>query len=258
VSVLGPIRPPVIPPVIAPIGGGLAWDSSGGGAVFDPTQVPGRLLDLWVDPANYTITGAGASSWRDLIGAHDFVQGTDALRPTLVASWRNGKPALEFNGTSQRMSKTFTADQLLAASTDYTLYMFGELDTINGGAVDNVVIDFANGAMMHLLGTDSFVAGWNDGGYRSTGAPSTGAHCWVWACDSGVASGSNVYQDGVSLGTATVTGNGLGGATFVGSTPDPVAFFDGKMARIIIYSGLHDATTRNAIVGWGRTYYGLP
>ena len=258
-ALVPPIRPPIVQPLVpAYATPKLPWEPDLGSVVFDPTQVPGRLLDLWATVESTTITGSGVSSWRDQVAAYDFVQATNANRPPFTASWRNGHPALDFNGTSQRVTHTFLADELLAAGNDCTLYMFGELDTLSG-VVDNTVIDFVNGAVLFILQVaGALTAGWYDGAWQGTGLPATGAHSWCWALDSGVVNGSTVYQDGVSLGTVTVTNNGLGGATFVGCESSPSALLDGKIGRLLLYSGLHDTVTRNNILGWGRGYYALP
>jgi hypothetical protein len=254
--VIRPTITPILPPIAGPIGGGLPWEQGGGSVPFSPTQVPGLLARV-IASAGVTEAGTGVSSWVDRVAAYDFAQATDANRPSYVASWRNGKPSLDFNGTSDVLTYAFGTDALLAAGADCTLYLFGEVDAL--GSADNTAVDFLDGRCMHILNGGGGAAGWFDTAYRETAAPSTGAHSWGWVLDHGVAGGSRVYQDGVSLGTATVSALGLGGTCAIGrSAAGAAAWWDGDIAEILVYSGAHDAATVAAITGYGRTEYLLP
>ncbi len=258
-TIIRPIPPPIVRPTLDPLASGaLPWEAQGGGAPYDPAQESGYAFDLW---ASYGVTeaGTGVSSWVERKASYDFVQSTDANRPSYVAAWSNGRAAVDFNGSSNRLRKTsgIADDSIVAAGVSVTAYLFGELDTLNGAAADNFVIDFAAGSLVLTMETNANQGGWFDGGYRSVGvAPSTGKHVWTWALAHGGT--GTLYQDGVSLGTSTFTGNGLGGVTAIGSANDGTAqYLDGKIGRLLIFSGLHDAATRARIEAWGTEYYGL-
>ncbi len=238
-------------------------DPLSGAAEYDPSQEGSSLARWWAGPSDqkaaYGITeaGTGVSSWVDRVGALDAANGTDAQRPSYLSAWTNGKAAVDFNGTSDRLTVTVGADALLAAGSDFTVCMWGELDALTG-ATDNWVLDFSNGYMALMFETDAAKVGWFDSAYRSTAAPSTGVHFWCWVCDSGVASGSTVYQDGTALGTATVTNNGLGGVINIGSEGTPSAWLNGKIGRIEVFGKLFDAGAVARARAWGQSYYGAP
>lgn len=226
---------------------------------YDPSVEATALLDMWA-PFNRTTTGAGTSSWKDrLADTIDFVQGTDANRPPLVASWSNGKPAIDFDGTNDTLRVVLGADELLAANADVWAVFFGELDAIVGTGPTNSVIDFGNGRLWLMLedGTTAKVGWFDAASYKGTTVPSTGKHCWIWSLDHGAL--GTCYEDGVSLGTASFTGLGLGGGTNIGSIDGGgVGYLNGKVARLIVGTGLLDAAAVARIHAWGQTHYGLP
>lgn len=258
-----PTIPPTIGPTIDPYASGDALHRDGSGAIYDPSHEGSSLARFWAGPsgekAAYGITeaGTGVSSWVDRVAAYDAANATDAQRPSYLSAWTQGKAAVDFNGTSDRLLFTVGADALLASTTDFTVCLWGELDALTGGA-DNWILDFSNGYMAVILETDTAKAGWYDSAYRSTAAPSTGVHFWCWVCDSAVVGGSTVYQDGVALGTATVTNNGLGGTVAIGAEGTPSAHFNGKIGRLEIFGKAFDASAVARARGWGQNYYGAP
>jgi hypothetical protein len=233
----------------------------GGGRPYDPSQeLGGALWDIWAE-RSVTEAGTGVSSWiaqSKIVGPIDYVQGTDANRPSYLASWRNGLPAIDANGTTDRLSATIGADALLAASQPYTVLCYGEIDVLKSAT--SSLIDFGNGRawLMFESGNAGNPIGIFDSvAYRSVGAdPSTGPHLWEWSVPGG-ATGLTVYQDGVALGTTpdTVTLAGMGGASFLFSIDGGGgSFFDGKVARSLIFAGIFDAGARARTKAYGARW----
>lgn len=94
---------------------------SGGGA-FTPADVPSTLLWLdFSDASTITVTGAGASSVANKKGtAGAATQGTDALRPTVVAGAINGLSVLRFS--SQYLNGTISV-----AGTAFSFFWAGSM-----------------------------------------------------------------------------------------------------------------------------------
>jgi hypothetical protein len=82
-----------------------------------PAVPPGTPL-LWLRAdLGITLNVGNVSAWADQSGnALDMAQATAANQPLYVASWKNGKPALTFDGTNDVLSRAtafFTAGQAL-------------------------------------------------------------------------------------------------------------------------------------------------
>lgn len=79
---------------------------------FNPSLIPGisddALLAWWSADRNdlITVTGAGVSSWRDIINGYDMVQATDASRPPYSATSFNGAPGVTFDGVADHLTIT--------------------------------------------------------------------------------------------------------------------------------------------------------
>lgn len=76
----------------------------------------GASLALWLDAddaSTITLNGSDVSQWDDKSGnGRNAVQATAANQPAYSATNINGKPALVFNGTSDRMSLTSSTSML--------------------------------------------------------------------------------------------------------------------------------------------------
>lgn len=74
--------------------------------IFSPTEIPGMKLWLKAD-AGITAPGGKVSHWADQSGsANDATQSNVALRPLIMNNIINGKPAVAFNGTTDRLDGT--------------------------------------------------------------------------------------------------------------------------------------------------------
>ena len=86
---------------------------------FNPKSIAG--LELWFDATDAstitTVSGA-VSEWKSRAGGRTSTQTTANNRPTYQATGINGKPALQFNGTSHSLITDYNANSL----TGYVTY----------------------------------------------------------------------------------------------------------------------------------------
>jgi len=233
---------------------------------YDPALKRGVVLDLWAEAntvANTVASGSEVSAWMDRVHGALFTDGgVSTRRPAWVASWQSGKPALDFDGSSDALQVTLATDELLGDGEDATLVLYGGLDA-NSGGTDNGVLDGQSQRVWFLFNTAEAgrPMGWFEGGtYKGVGVQaSTGAHAWVWSSKSG--GSSSGYEDGSPLGSAATLGAlaGLGGQMAVGSVYNASGqFLDGKIGRLLLYRGLLDADAIARLAAWGRDHYALP
>lgn len=238
--------------------GGLPWERGFGGgatAAYDPSSESGYTLDLWAE-SGVTEAGTGVSSWVDGAGAVAFAQGTDANRPTYIASEATlgGKPCVHFDAPSLDL---LTTGSLSAPSSEWTLYLFGDFLTSGATDVQQWLLDTQTGRLAWLFATTNALGGFYDGAYQRAAGLSTGAHSWVWVTD---ASAGAVYEDGSLVGsTVPVTTRAIGGTVGVGAAYNGAAGTgsDVKIGRLLLFAGQHDADTRARVEAWGIAHYGI-
>lgn len=211
---------------------------------FTPASLSG--LKLWLR-ADVGVTGATtASAWANQAStgaAFDVTQGTPSAQPTIISSWKNGKPALDFDGVDDSMNNA-TA-QLLAgvAGSPWTVLLVGANDVdpdvtdrngrwgsvVNGNIVYQTVrvagtryvctgtLNVSLAAGVYGIGVNPFYALWSDEG-------SSGANNLAFRANGAAKTTTSPFAD-----AATTAGFGVGGSN--GGT-----FLDGKIGEIMIYN----------------------
>lgn len=248
------------------LGIGLGIGSGGataGAADFDPTSVAGLLFDM--NPAaGVTRTGADVTAVADQSGTADANKDMTAVgAPQFAATDAdfNDKPSIEFTGDDALVSGTWAASQ----SQPFTVYVVG-IQPIPAGTqfiLDNLTtgVWFAlrdNSGDGGPLGSLYFYAG-------NTALPTTaGGIDWASA-----RVGAVVYNDPATRGDgyvnkyaaasanpgAAFTGTNVIDGVTLGSRNNGTLFFVGKLARVLVYSGAHDETTRQEVMtGLGALY----
>lgn len=101
------------------------WALVGKGATsaFDVSTV-GNMFAWW--SADYGITkdaGDLVSSWVDKVNGWAVVQATGYRQPDFISDWKNGQPALSFDGVNDDMIKTG-----ITSSTSYTTFTVVSVD----------------------------------------------------------------------------------------------------------------------------------
>jgi hypothetical protein len=88
----------------------LVAGSGGNGpapAPWTPLDLGADLLAWWdaeYDPLLITETAGAVSSWKDIVGAYDVVQGTGAAQPIYSATSFNGTGGVTFDGTDDELT----------------------------------------------------------------------------------------------------------------------------------------------------------
>jgi hypothetical protein len=244
---------PIIPPIVTPLGGGLPWEQ-GGGSAYDPGTEAGVVLDLWAE-SGVTQAGTGVSSWVDRKGLKDFVQGTDANRPTYEAAGLGGRPSVLFvdaNGDKMRVASGPT-------STSKSYSVIAALDPVTNGT-DDWLLDVQTGRLTLSTGTSGTARiGFSDGSFKTFGAGADSTlppQILRWKFTNG--GSAEVFRGSSSLGTAAYTGRDLGGACGIcgaydgsaGSNPDV------RIGRLILCDTLDDARDAR-ILAHLSSYYGI-
>ena len=212
----------------------VTFQDDGTGAVFVTNiQIYQPLITKWVDQ-----TGHG----------NDVLQGTAAVRPTFEQSnaFYNKSPVVNFAGAWMR-SAAFER----ALTQPYTIYLVGNIAT--GGVTSRMIYDgigakrtsfyrYSTTVPAILSPTQSAAAEWltadkGDSLYQNN----------VWCVTH---NGASSYIDTLNQkSTALPPGTeDLAGITIGTGNGYETYLCDGKIARLIVYSGLHNANQRSAIM----------
>jgi hypothetical protein len=239
---------------------GLTGTLAGGFTVLDGLSTAGCVLWLRADQGVTQVANA-VSQWNDQSGTGDankhVVQATGTAKPTLaaVSATYNNRSTISFDGGDSLIGGAWTASQ----ATPFTIYIVGRQPTPTDGqlfmgdrssAIGIVRIRNNGGSggpngSLHLNngGADAFTtAGGIDWSAVRVG-------CITYDTpSSGTATGyvsrySTTFCTATAAGTSTLTGTAIG-SNAAGSG----SFLIGEIAEIIIYSGAHNATTRQLIM----------
>jgi hypothetical protein len=199
------------------------------------------------------------SQWNDSSGAGDanrnLSQSTAASKPAFTASNANfnGKPTIDTDGVDDFLdSGTFSGGAYAQPITMYIVARSNSLATgpslVDSPTVNREVPFIGGGGEVNMFAgavITSAAGAWTNA--------TTHVTCFVW---NGASSAAYVDR----YNTATVTGN-PGAASFdairVGYTAAGSRQFNGSYGEIIVYSGAHNATTRQSIMQGLGTRYGV-
>lgn len=234
------------------------------GAVVPPS---GSALWLRAD-LGITLNVGNVSAWADQSGnALDLSQGTAANQPLYVASWKNSKPGITFDGVSDVLTRTTGA---FAAGTALTVFAVGQ------SPVDPDVVDIGSNmkawwAVQSIAGADAnFIMRFN-GAARSvawTGAagPTISGNfgvgtnpCYLcWSTDgSGGAANLTFRANGVAKTTSGALGDttnaslaiNVGGGAGSG-------FLAATIGEIIVYTSFLSAPQIAAVESYITSFWG--
>jgi hypothetical protein len=250
-SIRSSIGGPIVGPVIAPLGShGLPWDASGGAGVYDPATEAGVLMHLSAQ-SGITQAGTGVSSWVDRKGAKDFVQGTDANRPTYEAAGLGGRPSVLWVKAN--------TDALVCASgpvsTTKTYSLIAVVDPVTNTNTEYLLDSAAGRAAWCLNVNASSNVGYLDGAaFDAIAASTLPPQILRWTITSGNA--LEVFRGNTSLGTATATSNDLGGAMGLGCNFAAGANIDARVSEVVLSTTL-DSARDARIMAYFSSYYGI-
>lgn len=218
--------------------------------VAAPLVPPGTPL-LWLRAdLGITLNVGNVSAWADQSGnGLDVSQGTAASQPLYVASWKNGKPAITFDGVDdilRRATAFFTAGQAL------TIFVVGQ-SPVDPDAVDIGSNMRAWFAIQSVAGADAnFITRYNGvsrfAAWTGAAGPTISGNFGIgtnpaYLCWSTDGSGGAANMTFRANGVAKTTSAGLGDTTNTSLTINigggaGSGFLAGTIAEVIIYAGV--------------------
>ena len=240
----------------------MGYSGAGGGGGSAPdTTVPVLWLDA-SDSSYYTQTGGKYSSLRDKNGGLDFVQATDAKRPTVDST------TFSLNAVQLGTQLNLKAASKLNAGTSFTCFMAGSTKTGSGSYTQMAL---RNGSYTVQSGTDLFglVGGAStlfgqvgvyegngnvaDSFYQSTTTISSSTKFLLMASSDGVIriNKSAVTVSGAITGSLIVDqiGENSAGELYLGR---------GAVGEIIVYDQILGSTERGAVEDYLKAKWGTP
>lgn len=212
------------------------------GAFWTPANDALCLEALRADDITGATDGAGLATWQKLVGS-DAAQSTGAWQPTYHASGVNGRPTVEFNGTSNYMTMLGTSVDAGAAS-NYSFFFAMNSDATTGTRpfmswrydLANRIYTYQNHATPNNLAVQ------NGGTLRDTGAdPTTGWQVISIVCDS--SNGLKAYRNGTQIGsTGTYAQVRLANVALGAIGYDNTSYFDGQFSQAAVTKDVTDAT----------------
>lgn len=225
------------------------------------SALPG-LTARWVASALALSDGAAIASWSDSSGnGRTASQATSINRPTFVASWRNGQPAVNFNGAVQSQ---FLQTDLAAKSSKAAIFIAFELSASanSSGNRDQRILSSQTRVSADVgLNIDTFASSGNavrvlngNGAAVSSSALSTATPSIL----SLTTEGGSQYLNGAKQAGAPINGLTLNNALFqIGNHLNGSGkHFAGRIAEILFYEELTTAE-RYAVEGYLSSTYSI-
>lgn len=232
----------------------------------DPDLPADPLLDwdtrysVFVDDGvTAAIDGQAAQKWTDRSGGNHATNDVSTARATYVANWRNGVPALLFDGSTD-----FYRTAINRTDTDFTLWAVVSSYELNQPTRRIVDKDYANGFWVGLVPSANF--GTNIGaGFRQITAP------YALPAHNPTTNGYSilVVRSGTTLksitpwqtNTATVVSGAMDNSLmFIGAdeTVNASAFWRGHIARIVYWDRALSAAEWGTLTNIAKQVYDLP
>ena len=220
------------------------------GIVWTPRAITG--LKLWLRADLGVTIGTGVSAWADQSGnGNNVTQGTGSKQPTFNATDAafNNKTTLSFAAASaQCLQGTFG----VSVAVPYTLFIVGSVDRayarswFDGSTVGGRAEAYTDGVSDKMYAGTAFI---------SAADVSTSPRVMTYEMNG---ASSNIY---ISSNTSAVTGdpgsNTLAGAT-IGAAFDQLSdALNGKLAEVVLYGALLNATQQAQVRAYLGSRYGV-
>ncbi len=187
--------------------------------------------------------GAEVDTWTSRTGSNSATQATSANRPLYRTNEINGNPAVEFDGSNDRLVTSSVA----TSSTSYTIYLFIRNDSTSGIRVYLHNGDSASngyGFTRTDTGLRSVLTGGR--GFNTFGATTTTWQLWTASQTSGTAPSAwvNGTSQTVSATSPLTVGTPTGSVMIGSDGSNPT---DGMIASVIIFGSNLSASLRRRV-----------
>lgn len=217
---------------------------------YDPSSEAGVVLDMWA-AAGVTEAGTGVSSWVSGTGSHDYVQTTDAKRPTYEAAGLGGQPSIRF--VAANADALTVASPIVQSAGDWTL--IAALDVVSQPGTFRYLLDFQTGRLIFVLNENPATdLGYYDGSFKGAAGSQTGTRIYTWHL---ATTGAEMFRGNTSLGTGTYAAAALGGMSAIGAVnAGNNNYIDARIGRMMLFSGVDSARTTR-VRDWMSSHYGI-
>lgn len=210
--------------------GVLQQQGGGGGPAFDPLSYGSPFHAFWAEDPNWTNPGDGnaVSSWRnDGSNGVAATQATGANQPLYLSSGINSRPALDFDGSNDRL--IISDADTTGLTNPITVVVCASFDSASGS---QTFIDGVAASSRVIINTNSS-GFWqvSNGGTFSTGVSAvTGTSVHV------VVAGTSAKwrRNGTQIATGNSGTNGLDGIA-IGSRNDGSQPTNAKIAYVAVF-----------------------
>jgi hypothetical protein len=219
---------------------------------YDPlTAIPWQTVFWASDPAvTPPADGATITAWNQP-GSYTVDEWSNDGTPTFIASWTNGKPAVDY-GQGDRLKASFAA----AATQNVSVAVVGETTTSESDLCDDANLDGANKRLM----IDRVGTAWRlyRGSLISSGAVANATPHLFIARYNGTAGGDYLKVDGTQVIGPTATGTQTNSRIAIGSAATNALHVQSKVAFCGVIT--RDLTTAEQadLRTWSQSYYGTP
>lgn len=228
-----------------------------------PSAQAGYLLELRADKGVIT-TGVKVRIWGDQSSnAYDFMQATSANQPTLISSWWNGLPGIQFQGTELFMQPSVNVVFGSPKATIYTVHML-DYSKFTGGSnmyrfggsntsAHNAIRVACNPTASGIVVTDNTVspAGTSSATfvypYSPISYPLVSANTFDMTTTSGTLGMASYFNGGTAAAPSNVTDPTMGGTNidsttqcYVGDNAPENTWM--TVGHVIAFNALHTTT----------------
>ncbi len=252
------------------------WDQT---TIYSPPP-PVSGYKLWLDASDtstITSSGGAVSSWLDKsVNAYTFTQATSTNQPTTGTRTINGKNALDFDGTNDKLQSSAAAStwNFLHDATNATVFMVISPDASQDQPLlttsDNTTqvgiwyylrTTSTSFGMAILNGTSNAFVALEYGSSYSANTPMVAA--FITDADNGTNSNriklyknSGAEEGTFQEGTQTYTSANAAASLIIGAWPTSNAY-NGLIGEIVIYQGILSDSNRNSVSDWLKTKWGI-
>lgn len=211
---------------------------------------------LWLRAGSLASDTTTISTWTDESGAGNHAtQGTTAKKPTYTSSWRNGRPAVAFNG-----SQILAVASTLTTAKPWTAAMVVQFSTLSGQRCAVGIGDTSGyGLMANGQGTGAREVICKGVIFDTDNAATTSAEYWVAVCDG---SGNlSLYVNGTLRGLTnsapTISAPNTSSAIGCLRTSDEFMRFSGYLGEVLILNAAIGAADLSLLHGYFAAEYAI-